>query len=238
MAVKTWRRAGVEAVIITAGVLLALIADEWRRGVESSAAELELLQDLKAEFLDNLAELERVVDYHSLDQQAALELLRAGLNGGSTDHDVNELLGSVLISNWRFDPRTGVLDAYLGSSDLGLLTNPNLRAALAAWPRRVDELWQHEDVAFVDGEARRFLIDEGDVLSMRRPQFELQALSRLRAEYRTGNEMSRLLADPRVQNLAAIRVRLTATIMSKGRTLLEAHRRVLQLLDQELQLRT
>jgi hypothetical protein len=248
---KLWRnaqRAVGEAVIITVGVLLALGADEWRQEVERAGREQVLLQELHADFVANAAEVERVAAGHEREWEAAQSLIHA-LEGDSVLHaPTADVLSRVLLSNWRFDAERGALDSYLNGGDLGLISNPELRSALADWPRRVDEVWQQEArlLEFVDRDARAYLVSESDVLSLvgrgpgsggGAPQGGRVATpSRVIGQlYRPdGAGAAPLLGDPRLANLASVRLLLGQATVFKVSVLADATTRVLQLLEQEL----
>ena len=244
---KTTRRAVSEAVIITAGVLLALGADEWRQELDRTRREGVLLEELYVDFLANAAELELVASGHDRELDAAQSLIHVLEADSALSVPLPDVVSTVLFSNWRFDPEMGALDSYLTGGDLRLVSNPTLRSALADWPRRVDEVWQQEAriLEFVDRDARAFVLSESDVLSLigwagsgaptpatgRRQSTAREIRQLYRAETR---EVSRLLDDPRLTNLASVRLLLSVPTRAKLRRLSGATASVLELLEQEL----
>ena len=242
MAARTWRGAGVEVLVISLGVLLALGADEVRREIDRRSRERVLLQDLKAEFEANLAELKLVGAQHGAAAGSARRLIEVGNGAPAPKDSVRVWMRTALTSGNRFDARTGTLDAYLSNPEAGLLRNPQLRAALADWPRRVDELWQQEDRIreFADRDARQFLLQAGDPLSLyvnfRPPGSPLSVPEpgNFASRYRTGDEMYELASSTWLQNLAATRVYLMRATLRKHRRLLEAHEDVLAMISADL----
>jgi hypothetical protein len=236
-----------EAVIITAGVLLALGADEWREELERARREGVLLEELYSDFVANTAELEVVTRRHARELEAAQSLIHAAEGDSVLSVPLPDVVSNVLFSNWRFDPEMGALESYLVGGDLGLVADPALRSALADWPRRVNEVWQQEArlLEFVDRDARAFVLSESDVLSLigwdgsggpLTPAGRIQSPSReigqlYRAE---ASEVKRLLGDLRLTNLASIRLLLQRATLQKLRGLSDATARVLDLLEQEL----
>ena len=236
-----------EVVIITAGVLMALGADEWRSEMDRARREQVILEELHADFLANAAEIETVAQGHLAELQAAQTLIHA-LEGDSVLRvPAADVLSSVLLSNWRFDPERGALDSYLNGGDLGLVRDPSLRSALADWPRRVDEVWQQEArvLEFVDRDARAYLIAEVDILSLvgrgpgsgggspraGRAASPARALGQL---YRPdGSGAEALLDDPRLTSLASVRLVLSQYTLLKVRVLDDATQEVLALIEQE-----
>lgn len=234
------RRAGAEAAVITVGVLLALAADEWREQNHRAAQETLLLEGLLSEFRSNGVELEAVRAQHRDALEASASLLRTALGGSPSERSVPDLLSVVLLSNWRFDPTSGALDAYLAGGDLGLIRNADLRAALTEWPRRVDEVWQQEAriLAFVDGQAAEFALTELDRLSLigrgSGGGGPASAGGELREQYRPEVDMHEVLKLRRLQNLTTLRMTLTQATVQKYRGLARAHERVVALLTAEL----
>jgi len=234
-------------MVITTGVLLALAADEWREEQERARRESILLEELRADFVANATELAVVTRGHDAELVAAQDLIHA-LEGDSVlSAPLPDVMSRVLFSNWRFDPEMGALDSYLGGGNLRLISNPALRSALADWPRRVDEVWQQESriLEFVDRDARAFLLSEAEVLGLvgwessgapttdtGRRQSPARELGQL---YRADTaEVTRLFGDPRLTNLASVRLLLAQAVSVKTRRLSEATASVLDLLEQEL----
>lgn len=242
MAARTWRGTGVEVLVISLGVLLALGADEVRREIDRVSRERVLLQDLKAEFEANLAELKLVGAQHGAAAGSARRLIEVGSGAPAPKDSVRVWMRTALTSQYRFDARTGTLDAYLSNPEAGLLRNPQLRAALADWPRRVDELWQQEDRVreFVDRDARQFLLQAGAPLALDvyfRPRggpLSVTERGEFASRYPSGDEMLQLASSAWLQNLAVTRIYVMRQTLRKHRLLLEAHESVLAMLSSDL----
>jgi hypothetical protein len=144
----------VELTIVIVGILLAISIDAWRQGVVDRQAEVALLTALDGEFLTNEELLAVQFERYEQRSAAAEALLHIGADVGRVPTDS-------LVSLWRwvtrggtFDPSTGVLAGALGSGDISLIRDPELRAAIAAWPSDV------ENLAFVEGVVNNLIFEQ------------------------------------------------------------------------------
>lgn len=133
---QNWAAIAIDFLIVVAGVVVGLQLTAWGQERADRAQEQELLRGLQAEFSEVAVALESQIVKHRRVEQAVrttLEALtRARLGGAS--------FGSVADSTlaWTYVPTTtqlsqGVLSGMLGTGRLGLIRDPELRAALSEW---------------------------------------------------------------------------------------------------------
>jgi len=137
----TTRRFLAEAVLIVGSILLAFsidaMWDELGRRQEEREAYRALVQDFQA--ASGL--LEEVRQVHASVRSASQAIL--GLTGPGAvpppGDSLDVLLGTIgRIAN--FAPPLGALEAMLGSGDLRLVKNTELRASLASFPSQLAEM--------------------------------------------------------------------------------------------------
>jgi hypothetical protein len=145
-----WARVLVEGIVIVGSILLALTVDEWWEGRELRQAEKAILVRLAEEFDANAAQLEEKGGQHqeSLACGEALLEVTGPLAGGDIPLDSLSALYWNFFRTPTFDPEDGVLNSLITSGGMGIITNDNLRTALAGWPSLVKDLKEDEDRAW------------------------------------------------------------------------------------------
>lgn len=234
------KRAGLEVVVIVLGILLALAADAWWDERVRQDRELGLLLALQEEFEANAAELEETGRAHLTLMNDALLLLEQGQAGTVPREGVSRSVAG-LLSEYRTDLNNGVLDGYLATADPELLTNDEIRSALAAWPAVIDQLWQEEMRArrLVDEEIAPYLAAHGDLAATFRIDdgFTLAGHDRLvpiRTAADSLNQNTAILGHPRFLNLVAWKIRAEREALFKHEQVIAAHDALLSLLEAEI----
>jgi hypothetical protein len=234
------RRAGLEVATIVLGILLALAANAgWDEHVRQDR-ELGLLLALQEEFRANAAELEQTGRAHLVLLNDALFLLERG-QAGTVPHEGLSASVAGLMSEYRTDLNNGVLDGYLATADPELLTNDEIRSALAAWPAVIEQLWQEEmrERRLVDEEIAPFLAEHGDLAATFRISDGFTSAGRdrvvpLRAAADSANHNAAILGDRRFLNLVAWKIRAERETLYKHEQVSAAHRMLLSLLQAEI----
>ncbi len=132
------RRWVLEGTVIVLSILLAFAVDAFWEGRTERKAERVLLETLADDF-EAIRELLPVHQLGHTRTAAALEhfvdLVRdANVGDIVSVPDTAIVLG---IRNGSFDAPSGALDAVLSSGGLRLISDPELRRMLAAWPSRL-----------------------------------------------------------------------------------------------------
>ena len=147
-----WSRLTIETAAIVFSILLAFAIDAWWERQRDRALEIETLNSLLAEFEANQALLPRYIQRHGVVGSSLLEVY-GGLEAAAPGAEVavTDTLLVWAVRNVSFEPQGGALSALLQSGDLGRISNPDLREALASWPAQVldateNELIQNRDL--------------------------------------------------------------------------------------------
>ncbi|MFC1791341.1 hypothetical protein ACFL0I_02605 [Gemmatimonadota bacterium] len=145
-----WARVLVEGLVIVGSILLALAVDEWWESRELEEAEMAILERLAHEFDENEAQFERKAGEHRevlVCGEALLEVTGSQARGELPVDSLSTLLWNFLRTS-TYDPADGVLNSLITSGEIGIITNPDLRTALAGWPSLVKDLKEDEDAAW------------------------------------------------------------------------------------------
>lgn len=167
-----WRLVLRETGIVVAGILIAFALDAWwdARGerVQNEARLVALSEDFRAS-LDRLdSALARHTHIHGR-TRALVEALRGSPPGAEVA--VPDSLLSALFE-WRTqDWSTGAVEAVLASGGLRGLGSLTLRARLAAWPARVDDIYEDQVLArdFINSVVIPAMAEQGDVAHLVEP---------------------------------------------------------------------
>jgi len=157
-----WKRISAEAAAIVGSILLAFAIDAWWEGRGELELEQRLLAALLVEFEKNGELLRQARTHYEQQYNKSLEILEYLQEGQSSfgDEELNELFRGLFIAR-TFHLESGAHDGLLGSGELSLIRDEELRNRLAAWPSLVRE-WSEEqdaDFSYVHTEVRPFLSD-------------------------------------------------------------------------------
>lgn len=124
----------LEFSIIVIGVFVALAAESWWSDRENRQFEADLIEDMKAEFISNIAILESDIEENV---QIAQKLNSFTL---LTDTELLELDNDYFKANLRntinwagFDPIIGNIQALVESGNLNVISDRKLRLLLSRW---------------------------------------------------------------------------------------------------------
>ena len=234
------KRTGLDVGVIVLGILLALAADAWWDERVREDRELGLLLALQKEFEANAIELEETGRAHLVVLEDALLLLEQR-QAGTVPRDGAGRLVAGLLREYRTDLNNGVLNGYLATADPELLTNGEIRSALAAWPAVIDQLWQEELRArrLVDEEIAPFVAGHGDLAATFRITDGFTSAGRerlvpLRSAADSANRNAGVIEDRHFLNLVAWKIRAERETLYKHEQVSVAHREVLRLLEAEI----
>ena len=144
-----WKRLIVEAVAIVGSILLAFAIDAWWNDRNESALERRLLNALFVEFEQNMQLLQQAREEYEQYYMNALQVLEF-LDKGTANVDQAEFAESFsgLLLSRSIHLESGTYDALLGSGDLSIIRDEELRSRLAAWPSYIREWTEEEEAVF------------------------------------------------------------------------------------------
>jgi len=233
MSAQSPKRAVLEGTLIVVSILVAFALDASWDEYQAARAEQFVLAELLVEFQD--AERRIEVSIAELDTAllASTQLLnRFGPDAQATPVEtVDSLLGYVLGGNTLEVPAS-VMNSLTASGEMRLVSDPVLRGELIGWPALVDDVRENH-------EWHRQLTDEiliphlSEYVAIRtvlRP-WHLDTIT----ASETQTDVVRFRADLKLEGMLAWRVSRQEATRSESVVLLEAARRVVALLEDELQ---
>lgn len=143
-----WTRAFAEGFVIVVSVLVALALDAWWTDRGNRKREAVITADLIGEFEANRNELASDILGNQQLLAATGEIISLGATGlMSLPADSVRRLAGRAVSMRTFDPSGAVLRSIVSAGEFSLISDPSLRAKLAAWEDGLDELKREQDLA-------------------------------------------------------------------------------------------
>lgn len=140
-----WLRVFVEGVVIVGSILLAFgIEAAWQQGQEREV-ERRLLHTVRQELTEARVVIVDAVEYHRRIGEGALQVAEFNLSLRS-ETPTDSLIGLIYLDFVFAEVETALLDGATASGQLSLISNEHLRRLLAAWPRRVADLVEQEEL--------------------------------------------------------------------------------------------
>ncbi len=131
-----WGRIAVEGLAVVLSILLAFSIDAWWNERQERAREQVLLRGILADYRASRAELaERLGLAERMAQSTALLMEEVSGWEGAAPLSVPDSLVLAVMGGPTYEPATNTLDAALGSGEIELIRNDEIRAQLAMWRR-------------------------------------------------------------------------------------------------------
>lgn len=135
-----------EIVLVMIGILLALQVNNWNEGRKDRKNEIEALRDLQIEFLENLADAQRVLEGNRSIYEASGRL-QENISSRAYGQPQTDSLLYFLFDWYDYTPKPGASDNLINAGHLGLISNKDLRKSLTLWTGVIDELDDDEQLA-------------------------------------------------------------------------------------------
>lgn len=140
-----WKRISAEGAAIVVSILLAFGIEAWWAERQDRAEEQLILQGLQLEFAaieEKLVEHKRLL---LLDLDALRAMLRMLAGQADTTPEVLDLALEDMLRPLTSDIANGTLHALLGSGQLEILSDRELRQNLVDWEGVMGEVWDDQD---------------------------------------------------------------------------------------------
>jgi hypothetical protein len=130
-----------EFVVIVAGVLMALWVDQLREARVNAQLEVEYLESLVIDLDSDLAQFDETEAWMRRQEAAAATVL-ALYEGSPPTDNVADLVAAVETAGWQYAPSItrNTLEDLRSTGNLRLIRDPELRRAIAAYYRTVEEI--------------------------------------------------------------------------------------------------
>lgn len=140
-----WTRVTAEGVVIVGSILLAFGIDAAWDGMQERSEETRLLASLAEDFRTSRLEAESVISHYE-ETDRLLSRLQS-LSDAELRSDAPDSITAMvnaLASPRTFDPTLGTLEALISAGKMNVLSDPELREALASVRTMVDDAKEEE----------------------------------------------------------------------------------------------
>ena len=136
-----------EIVLVVIGILIALSINNWNETNKQNKQEKNLLVLLNEDFQENKVRIEKTLKYERGVLKNSKALIKVMLSNNQTlDYDsIANMVGRGAQSWWRAEYVTGTYDAILGSGNISILKNDNLKRILAEFSSEVKSGFEDHD---------------------------------------------------------------------------------------------
>jgi hypothetical protein len=136
-----WRRLLGEFLVIVVGVLVALWVDQLREARANAKLEVQYLQSLVTDLDADLTSFDETEAWMRRSEAAAATVL-ALYAGSPPTQNADDLVTAVETAGWQYVPSItrNTLDDLRSTGNLRLITDPDLRRAIADYYRTVEEV--------------------------------------------------------------------------------------------------
>jgi hypothetical protein len=133
-----------EIALVVVGILIALQINNWNEDRLERLEETKLLQNLKVDFLQTIAELEEMNANRQIILSSNYALTEIKSKGDySNKARIDSLIGNTFIAP-TFNGKSGSLMVLLNSGKINLLKNESLKKLLFSWPSEVEDMTEGE----------------------------------------------------------------------------------------------
>ncbi len=126
-----------EIVLVVIGILIALQINNWNENRKNSVAQIEMLSNLKEEFLKNQETLKNEISNHlfvATQTRALSELIGPEAKGVKPSVFNAMILGMCYLP--QYYPSDGVINSIIASEQLALIKNSELKYLITTWSGR------------------------------------------------------------------------------------------------------
>lgn len=129
-----WPEYLLEILVLIVGIYGAFALESWNEDRKSASETQRILLDLKEEFLDNKANVQKNITQNKKVISAnyqAMDMLREGTR--ITENAQFDSLLNIINNFGSFDPQSGVSNEIINGGKLSLITNTALKKKITGW---------------------------------------------------------------------------------------------------------
>lgn len=226
-----------EGIVVVVSILIAFGLDAAWDERQERAREERVLATLAEDMRWNIEELDRATRGHELIRDATQELVRL-MDAPPSDVSLMhfDTLMSHTINYWTYDPRIGAIEAVL--RELDLIRDPELRAAIAAWPETLRDFREDEErgAAEVDDQILPY-VQQPVPIGVRSMDFGFGGAPELPESAKrrlTQQSVRAVLSDLFLANELTARSGRQIVILSEAEDVRSLMVRIVELIDEEL----
>ncbi|PHS68003.1 MAG: hypothetical protein COB12_01965 [Flavobacterium sp.] len=186
-ALKYTRYAIGEIVLVVIGILIALSINNWNENRKERIQENTILNQLKADFISNLQQLDQKISFRKEFMNSSKQLFKyidqpSLRNKDSIDYHIAKTMPYA-----TFDP---IINDLAGSGELSLIKNTALKQALTRWSSEINDVMEDEVIwkNYRNNQYFPFLIKHYQLRTVRNKAYKANILGKYSLEIGKNNE--------------------------------------------------
>ena len=129
-----------EIVLIVVGILIAVQIGDWKEERKNDAAEIEILQNLRADFEKNQEKLQSAILVHERVASGTTKLAKhIGPHANSVERAAFDEMMLCMAFLPEYNPADGVILSIINSEQLSLINNADLKNLITSWPAQIQD---------------------------------------------------------------------------------------------------
>ena len=123
-----------EIILVVIGILIALQINNWNNGRIEANREQTILRNLRSDFNDNIAELNRIYDGTEASYRSSVRLLEIiKADDPINPEEIEVLLNSMVNGFYSLDLHSASIDELINSGSLSIIKDVKLREHISSW---------------------------------------------------------------------------------------------------------
>lgn len=123
-----------EIILVVIGILIALQINNWNNGRIEANREQTILRNLRSDFNDNIAELNRIYDGTEASYRSSVRLLEIiKADDPVNPEEIEVLLNSIVNGFYSLDLHSASIDELINSGSLSVIKDVRLREQISSW---------------------------------------------------------------------------------------------------------
>ena len=123
-----------EIILVVIGILIALQINNWNNGRIEANREQTILRNLRSDFNDNIAELNRIYNGTEASYRSSVRLLEIiKADDPINPEEIEVLLNSMVNGFYSLDLHSASIDELINSGSLSIIKDVKLREHLSSW---------------------------------------------------------------------------------------------------------
>ena len=142
---KYFKYAIGEILLVVLGILIALQVSEWNTNRKRQQQETQILKDLHEEFVENRAQLNKVIKAHTNVRNGSRKIIALfPIDPKTVNLDSLTNYHRQLLNRYTYNPQQTTIKSLTNTSSFDIISNKELRMLLQRWSELLNDYQEDE----------------------------------------------------------------------------------------------
>ena len=142
---KYFKYAIGELILVVVGILIAFHVSDWNTNRKRQQQETQILKDLHEEFVENRAQLDTVIKYHTTVRTGARKIITFfPIDPNVINLDTLTFYHRQQLYHYTFNPQANTINTLTSTSSFDIISNLELRKLLQRWTEVFNDVQEDE----------------------------------------------------------------------------------------------